>query len=304
MSDNFKLLINPRYWLLWLLIFIAYLSTYLPYRIQLNLGKVLGFLLYLVPSKMKTIIQRNIALCFPELAAHQQTRIIKKNFVNLGAGIAETASAWWASQKKLTGLLNVYGFQHVERELAAERGVILLSQHFTCLELIGRLMAEYCSFHALYQPCKHKLLAYLLDKYRRCSKANYIANRNMRQVIKVLRAKQLVWYAYDVDGGKSSAAVFAPFFTVSAASLITVSKIAKFTNAAVIPTVFYRRDDDTGYDVIFAAALHDFPAQDLIADASRLNSIIETAIRHKVDQYLWLYKRFKTRPPGEPGLYD
>lgn len=304
MSDTLKLLINPRYWLVWLLIFIAYLSTYLPYRITLHLGKALGFLFYFVPSKIKTIIQRNIALCFPELTVQQQTRIIKKNFVNLGAGIAETAFAWWAPHQKLTGLLNVHGFHHVERELAAGRGVILLSQHFTCLELIGRLMAEYCSFNALYQPCKHKLFAYLLDKYRQCSKANYIANSNMRQVIKVLRAKQLVWYAYDVDGGKSTAAVFAPFLTLSASSLITVSKIAKFTNAAVIPTSFYRREDDTGYDVIFAAAVHDFPSQDLIADAARLNRVIETAIRHKVDQYLWLYKRFKTRPHGEKGLYD
>lgn len=297
--SDVKELFHPRYWLIWLCIFILYLLTYLPYKVNLQIGKIIGMLFYFLPSKIKNLTRSNIALCFPELSASQQRSIVKKNFSNLGAAVMETAFAWWANDQKLRGLLSIKGFEHVEQALASGHGVILLSQHFTCLELIGRLMIGACSFNALYKSPKNKFLSYLLLKYR---KKHYIPSTNMRQAINILRNKQLLWYAYDVDGGKSSAAVFAPFFGIPASSLTTISKLARFTDAVVIPTYFRRCDKR--YEIIFSPPLTNFPTQDLVADATRLNNIVANAIRQQADQYLWLYKRFKTRPPGEKSFYD
>lgn len=111
-----------------------------------------------------------------------------------------------------------------------------------------------------------------------------------------------IWYAYDIDAGPKHS-VFAPFFGIPTASLTSASRIAHISGAAVIPISFHRRDSDLGYDVLLSPPLENFPSNDPITDATRLNAIIEEAIRNKPEQYVWQYKRFKTRPQGESRLY-
>jgi KDO2-lipid IV(A) lauroyltransferase len=303
MKQVVKFLIKPQYWLLFGLLLLLALASNLSYARQLKLGRFLGKLLYLLPSRIKKIAAKNIALCWPELDGLKQRKLLKENFANIGMGIMETAMAWWLPESRLLNLLEVTGFDYVTQELARGRGVILLSQHFLCLELIGRLMGQFCSFNALYLHNKNPLIAFLLKKYRSSPQVTYIPNTNLRLVIKALHAKQIVWYAYDVDGGNRGA-VFAPFFGIAASSLTAVSRLAALSNAAVVPAAFYRCPDDSGYRVIFSQALADFPSADLVADAGRLNQIVENVVRQHAAQYLWGYKRFKTRPMGENKLYD
>ena len=124
----------------------------------------------------------------------------------------------------------------------------------------------------------------------------------MRLFIEALRQNQPVWYAYDVDGGKQRS-VFAPFFGIQTATLTAVSRLTQMTGALVVPVHFYRRKDRQGYELHIAPALETFPSNDEIKDATRLNHALETAIREAPEQYIWQYKRFKTRPKGETRIY-
>jgi KDO2-lipid IV(A) lauroyltransferase len=303
MKSTVKFFLNPLYWPIWLIISLLWLITRLPYTVQLQGGRLLGKLLYCLPSKIKKITAINIKLCFPELPAAKQKKMIQQNFENLGIGILETAMAWWLPDHKLQHALHLKGSEHREQALARGKGLILVSPHFTCLEMIGRLIAMKYTFTALYRPHKKKFVAYLLEQFRRKQQVTYIPSHHMRHLTKALQKNQAVWYAYDIDGSKKRS-VFAPFFGIPSSSLTAISRLAKLTGAAVVPIQFYRRDDHSGYEVILSPALEHCPSHSLVDDARRLNQCLENAIRQKPEQYLWQYKRFKTRPAGEKRFYD
>lgn len=303
MTNKLSFALNPLYWPLWLVISLLWLCTRLPYQAQIHLGKKLGALLYRFPSKMKSITEINIKLCFPELRPEEQEKLVKSNFENLGAGFFETAMAWWLPDSYVQRFLNIQGLEHGEAALSAGKGIILLSPHFACLEMIGRLIAMHYAFTAMYRPHKKKFIAYLLERFRQRQQVKYIPSDRMRLLTTALENNEPVWYAYDIDGGKKRS-VFAPFFGIEASSLTAVARLAKLTGAAVIPIQYHRLDNHSGYEIILSPALQDFPSEDTVADATRLNACLEAAIRRKPEQYIWQYKRFKTRPEGEKRFYD
>jgi Kdo2-lipid IVA lauroyltransferase/acyltransferase len=301
--NNLSFYLNPLYWPLWFLIGILWSIARLPYAIQLKLGCWLGRLIYCLPTKVKLITETNIKLCFPELSIQEQRALIKNNFENLGIGLLETGMAWWLPNQKLKPLLHIQGIEHAEKALSKGKGIILLSPHFTCLEMIGRLIAMHYAFTALYRPHKKKFIAFLLERFRGKQQVTYIPYNRMRKLTSALLNNQPVWYAYDVDGGKKRS-VFAPFFGTACSSLTAISRLVKLTGAAVIPIHFFRRDDNSGYEIVLAPALKDFPTEDPVLDATVLNQCLEKAIRQKPEQYIWQYKRFKTRPEREKRFYE
>lgn len=301
MNKNDVNLMSPQYWPAWLILSILWLISRLPMRWQINIGETLGRFLYLFPTKLKKITLKNLELCFPEYSIEKRKRLAKDNFAALGAGAMEAAMAWWLPDSRLSKLLNVHGFEHAEAALAKGKGVILIGPHFTCLEMIGRLMGFYCSFAVMYRPHKKRFVAYLHERFRSKNSVQYIPRHRMRGLLRALNENKIVWYAYDVDGGKKRS-VFAPFFGIPTASLTAISRIIKLSDATVMPISFYRRDKEMSYDVFIAPPLENFPS-DLVEDATRLNVIIEQAIREKPEQYVWQYKRFKTRPEGEKRFY-
>jgi KDO2-lipid IV(A) lauroyltransferase len=303
MKDKISFFINPLYWPVWLIVGLLWLATRLPYKTQLSCGKLLGKLLYCLPGKLKFITEMNIKLCFPELSVEEQSKLIKKNFENLGTGLLETAMAWWLPDNKLEHLLHIKGVEHGEQALAQGKGLILLSPHFACLEMLGRLIAMKYAFTAMYRPHKKKFINFMLESFRSKQRVTYIPRNRMRALTTALQNNEPVWYAYDVDAGKKRS-VFAPFFGIQTASLTAISRLAQLTGAAIVPIQFFRRDDNTGYEIVLSPALSNFPSTDLAADAARLNGCLETAIRRKPEQYIWQYKRFKTRPDGEKRFYD
>jgi len=211
--------------------------------------------------------------------------------------------AWWLPDQKLESLLHIHGLEHGEAALARGKGVILLSPHFACLEMMGRLIAMKYSFTAMYRPHKKQFVNFLLERFRKRQRVNYIPRSRMRTLTTALENNEPVWYAYDVDAGKKRS-VFAPFFGIQTASVTAISRLAEMTGAAIVPIQFHRRDDNKGYEIILSAPLDHFPSDSLVADAGRLNACLETAIRNKPEQYIWQYKRFKTRPDGEKRFYD
>ncbi len=295
-------LVHPRYWPFWFGLGILRLITMLPYRVQLRIGRGIGRLIYLFPSKFKKISETNIKLCFPNLSCEEQKNILKKNFESLGIGIMETGMAWWLSDEKLRATCTVHGLEHVEAAFAKGKGIILLGPHFTCLEMIGRLISLQYSFAVMYQPHKKPFVQFIHERFRKKKSIQYIPRHRMREVLRTLQNNVAIWYAYDVDGGKKRS-VFAPFFGIPTASLTAVSRLVKLSDATVVPISFYRRDHEMGYDIFLGEALQHFPSENLQEDATRLNWSLEQAIRNKPEQYVWQYKRFKTRPDGEPRFY-
>lgn len=226
----------------------------------------------------------------------------KKNYASLGVGLIEAGMAWWLPDKKLQAIYKIHGIEHVDAAYAKGKGIILLGPHFTSLEMIGRLLGMQYSFAVMYRPHKKALVSFIHEKFRKKKSTQYIPRHRMRELLRALSNNTAIWYAYDVDGGKKSS-VFAPFFGVQTASLTSVSRIVKLSDAAVVPISFYRRDNEFGYDIYLSPALENFPSQSLQDDATRLNAVLESAIRYKPEQYVWQYKRFKTRPDGEKRFY-
>lgn len=296
-------LLSPLNWPAWIALGILWLITRLPYRWQLQIGRLIGKIAYRFSSKLKSITAVNIALCFPELSTTQQTALVQKNFESLGIGLIETAMAWWLSDKKLSRCqIKITGLEYAEQAFAKGKGIILLGPHFACLEMIGRLLGSKYAFAVMYRPHKKRLIGYIQDRFRKKYHIKHIARQHMREVLNTLNDNMAIWYAYDIDGGEKRS-VFAPFFGIPTASLTAASRIVKISGASVIPINFYRLDDRCGYEINLSVPLENFPTEDYVADATRLNAILETSIRNKPEQYIWQYKRFKTRPPGENRFY-
>jgi KDO2-lipid IV(A) lauroyltransferase len=295
-------LLSPVFWPAWLLIGVLWLITRLPTRWQLGLGRGLGKILALFPSKLKHISQVNIKLCFPELNPAEQKKLLQKNFVSLGIGLIEAAMAWWLPDSKLQNLFTIHGMEHVEQAFAQGKGILIVGPHFTCLEIIGRILAMQYSFAVIYRPHKKRLVAFLHERFRQKHYLNYIPRHEVRKLLRALQNNTAIWYAYDIDAGPKRS-VFAPFFNIPTASLTSASRLAQLSGAAVIPISFYRRENEFGYEVNLGPQLTNFPSGDNIADATRLNAYLETAIRAHPEQYVWQYKRFKTRPENEERLY-
>ncbi len=295
-------LATPIYWPAWLGLGLLWLITRLPYRFQLGMGKGMGRLLYLFPTKLKHTAKTNITLCLPELTPLEQKALVRKNFESLGIGLIEAAMSWWLPDKKLQQLYKINGLEHVEQAFAKGKGILLLGPHFTCLEMVGRVLSMHYSFAVMYRPHKKPLIAFIHERFRKKHYTHHIPRHRMRDVIRTLQNNIAIWYAYDVDGGEKRS-VFAPFFGVQTASLTAVSRIARLSDTTVVPIGFYRCEGKLGYEIDLHPPLENFPSDDLTEDAIRLNTTLESLIRKKPEQYVWQYKRFKTRPKGEPRIY-
>jgi KDO2-lipid IV(A) lauroyltransferase len=130
-----------------------------------------------------------------------------------------------------------------------------------------------------------------------------IPHEDLRGLLRAFKRGQAVWYAPDQNHGLRNS-VFAPFFGVPACTLAATSRLAALSGAAVVPYFPRRLPGAAGYEIVILPALDDFPGADPVADAARINALLENHIRQAPEQYLWVHRRFKTRPPGESGFYD
>jgi KDO2-lipid IV(A) lauroyltransferase len=295
-------LAHPIYWPAWFGFGLLWSITRLPYRWQLKIGAFFGIILYHLPTKLKRITDVNIQLCFPDFTKAERDALAKKNFASLGIGMIEAAMAWWLPDEKLQSLFKINGYEHVEQAFKRGKGIVLVGPHFTCLEMIGRLLGMKYSFAVMYRPHKKRLVAFIQERFRSKLNVQHIPRHRVRDLLRALENNVAIWYAYDIDAGEKRS-VFAPFFNIPAASLTSVSRIIELSDAAVIPISFRRCADEMLYEIDLSPPLQNFPTDDLVADATRLNQTLEEAIRKSPEQYLWQYKRFKTRPAGEKRFY-
>jgi KDO2-lipid IV(A) lauroyltransferase len=181
--------------------------------------------------------------------------------------------------------------------------VILLGGHYTTLEISGRLLAFHTDgIQPIYKPAHNALYEAVMAGARKRLFDDLLDNSDMRTILRNLKRGKIIWYAPDQDFGRDRS-VFAPFFGVPTATLTTTSRLARLSGAPVLPFSSERLPQGRGYVIRIHAPLPDFPSGDDVADASAVNAVIEAQVRRTPEQYLWVHKRFKTRPLGEPGVY-
>jgi len=279
------------------------LAIHLPFRWQLALGRWIGRLALKLGKRRRYIAARNIELCFPELDAEQQNQLLRRHFESVGISLFEVAQCWWGDAKRLAPLCHIEGLQHLQQAQAEGKGVLLLSAHFTCLEIGGRLLALHHPFAVMYKPQRNPVLENAMRQSRSTHFQLAIEKTDLRTLVRTLKEGKVCWYAPDQDPSYHRA-VFADFFGISTATVPAASRIAAMGNAQVLPFFALRREDDSGYDLSILPALDNFPGADVETDAQRINTLIEQQVRRAPDQYLWMHRRFKTRPPGQPALYE
>jgi KDO2-lipid IV(A) lauroyltransferase len=295
-------LLAPRYWLWWGTVGILWCLTRLPYHWQLAVGQQLGRLAYWLAPRRRQIANINIKRCFPELNSTQQHQLVVKHFESLGMGLLEMLSAWWLPDTKLTPLGHIQGLEYLQAALARGQGVILVSAHFTSLEIGNRFLTRYIALHATYRRHENPLVEYLIKKNRERHAQKTIPREAVREMLRSLKQNKVLWLATDQNFGHKQS-VFADFFNIPAATSTAFSRLAKISGAAVIPCFTQRLETLKGYQVILQSALENFPSGDPQQDASRINQLIEKQIRCAPEQYLWVHRRFKDRPVGEQNFY-
>ncbi|MGI2260735.1 LpxL/LpxP family Kdo(2)-lipid IV(A) lauroyl/palmitoleoyl acyltransferase [Shewanella sp. GXUN23E] len=298
-SQFSRQLCHPRFWLLWLGVGLMRLILLLPMRLQMKLGATIGRLaMKLVKGRVKTA-RRNLELCFPELTAEQQQQLLQRNFEETGKAIFDTLNAWWLSDAQIQARMTIKGREYVEQTIADGHGVILFAVHCLPLEMGARIFGQFQPGVGVYRPHNNPVMEYLQVKGRLRSNKALVPKRDLRQMVRCLRDKEVIWYTADQDFGRSSA-VFIPFFAVKQAATITGgTTLAKLGKAKVLPFFVERNADDNGYTIEVMPPLDNFPGDDEVSDAIRGNAIVEELISRNPAQYMWLHRRFKTRPHQE-----
>jgi len=264
-----------------------------------RLGRVLGFLLWHLLRGRRRIARRNLALCFPERGDSEREVLLRQSIRSVGIGGYEFVRAWWGPAIHEPYVLE--GLEHIEAVRASGRGILLLSGHFMTLELCGRMLCNHFPLAGMYRRHKQPWLETAVKAGRLGYADAMFAREELRAAVKYVKRGGILWYAPDQDmRGKD--AVFAPFFGIPASTITATHQLAKLTGAAVMP-FFHRRAADGGYRLRIGPPLADFPGDDPRVDSARVNALIESMVREAPDEYLWIHKRFKTRPEGEADRY-
>lgn len=295
----------PKYWLTWLGVGILYLISWLPYRLQLAMGRGLGRLFYNFVPKRANIARRNIELCFPEKSADEIEELVRRNMENTGIAFFETGMAWWWPNWRIRRKLHVHGTEHLKAPLAEGKGVLMLLFHFLSLEVHARLHGFVKPAVGLYRPHNNAVMEFLQTRGRGRSNKYMIPRTDVRSMLQALNQGEIAGYLPDQDYGRKRT-VFVPFFEVAETSTTTGTTLfAGNANCVVLPSTCFRRADGSGYDLSFYPQFENFPTGDELADAARVNKMVEFAVQQAPEQYLWVHRRFKTRPnPGDPDLYQ
>lgn len=293
---------TPKYWPAWLGLAVLRLTCLLPYRVQIGLAKALGRLIHRVARERRAITRRNIELCFPELSREERDALALAHFEALGASLAELALGRWASDAKLEAMTRIEGAEHIRAALDAGHGVILLSAHFTSLEISGRVLSKHCPpFDCVYRKHKNEFVTELLRSTRERSARATIDKNDIRSMVRSLREGAPVWYAPDQSYSRKQSALL-PFFGVPSMTNTATGTVARLGNAVAIP-FFPRRLPQGGYVLTILPPIEGLPSDDPIADTRKYLAVLEQQIRLAPEQYYWVHRRFKNRPEPLPDVY-
>jgi KDO2-lipid IV(A) lauroyltransferase len=279
---------------------------WLPMGLQSALGRAVGALLLRLGRGRRRIARRNLELVFPQMAPAGREALLREHFAWLGRSLLERGLLWYASPARLKRLIHVEG--DVTLAERSERPVMWLVPHFMALDVAGVATQLYQTKQvgSIYQAQSNAVFDAAMRRGRLRYGNARVFERHGTGVLPLIRAIRKEGVAFfnlpDMDFGRKETA-FAPFFGIPASTLLAPSKMAKSLDMVVQPVVAEMLPGGGGWRVRFLDPWNDWPTDDPAADAATMNAWIESEIRRLPAQYLWVHRRFKTRPEGEPKLY-
>ena len=277
------------------------IGVFIPFNFQVLIGKTIGKLLYPFMHRLRSTAYSNISHCFPDKKQNQVNLLVKRHFEAIGVSFFETANAYYGSDKKIRKLLTITNENFFQDALKEEGGIILLCSHFMPLMLGSRALLINHTIANIYRPQNNKLFDRIMVRGYKKNGAVMIKSTDTRSIIKAINNSLPIWYAPDQDLGKNNS-VFAPFFGIQTATASATARLAKNNTTRVIPYSFIRTKK--GYTMSFEKPIANYPSNDPIQDATIVNQILEKQIIKSPEQYLWIHRRFKTRPNDEKNFYE
>ena len=282
---------------------IVWLLHLLPLAALAPLGRAVGLLLYPLARERRTVTLINLRLCFPEWSEAERKRVARRHFQSVARAFLEHGILWWSSKERLQKLVRVEGLEHWQA--VAGKPVIWLAPHFVGLDMGGtRIITEWKGV-SVYSKQKNPVFDRVLlhGRTRFVTPVLFSRQDGIRPVVKAIRTGLPLYYLPDMDFGPRDA-LFVPFFSKPAATITGLTRMARLARAVVVPAVTRQLPGGEGYELRFYPAWENYPTDDIEADTRRMNAFIEERVREMPEQYYWLHKRFKTRPPGEASPYD
>ncbi len=295
---------RPKYWLSWMVLGMFRLFGLLPQWAVWYGGAVLGELAFHVHRT--PTIKTNLALCFPQLSSSERRTLRRRYYHYVGRSFLGLGTAWHASKKRMQRLVRIKGKEHLLAAQAETKCILFLAPHFLPLEMGGIYISfELGNFVGFYRKPRNHLYHHALRYYMSRFGGSVVERYdNLKPLLRAMREGKCIYYLPDQDPDRpEDNFVFADFFGVPTATYTAFARLAKQGNTRVVPVFTRLLPKSEGYEIEYLPALENFPSGDDVADATRVNQIIEQAVRKTPEQYLWSYRRFKTRPNGAPSPY-
>jgi KDO2-lipid IV(A) lauroyltransferase len=271
-------------------------------RVSGILGLTLAALLWLFAKRRKHVMQTNLALCFPEKSAQERALLAKRHLRLYLQTFFDRAWLWQADEVFIRQQVQLEGLD-ILQQCQQQGPVILLAPHFLGLDAGWTRLSLETSMVTMYSNQKSQMLNDLIRTGRQRFGLQSLMSRQegIKPVIRQLKAGKPLYYLPDMDFGAKDA-VFVPFFGVLAATVTAVARIARLLGAQVLPCPTFVTSN--GYRTVIMSPLANFPGDDDVLATTAINQMIESLVLDHPPEYLWLHKRFKTRPPGQSVMYD
>jgi len=301
---TFKLgMLHPKYLGTWLILALVRLLVYLPRPVAAAVGAGIGDLFYKLNKKRRRVTQINLEMCFPEMSAEARYRLARDHYRVYGQTFVDMGLIWWASERFIDRYIRFKGLEYYRQAREAGKQVILLTGHFVAIDIGGPVISRHYKQFGLINTIDNELLDWILGRGRiRFGSRMLLRDRGMRQVVQHIKDGYGFSYVPDEDFGPERS-VFVPFLGTEAPTLTSVGKLARMTDAAVLPCFVWRVSTKEGYLVDIRPPLENFPTGEDMQDAVRVRQVLADAVREYPEQYMWTFKFFRSRPDGSPPPY-
>ena len=284
----------------YILVALLWLLHWLPLPVLRLLGRGLGKLLFALGRERRHVAKTNLRLCFPDKSEAEIDQLARRHFEAFACAVLDRTLGWWAPRSRLERLIRITGKEYLNDPEG--RPIVLLSPHFVGLDAGATRISMYIEGCSVFSKQKNPVLNKLLyDGRMRFNEAILLSRQDgMRKIVKAMKEGHQFYYLPDMDFGPKES-IFVPFFGVQAATIPALSRIVRLTKALVVPCITRQVPD--GYELEVMPPWENFPGESVEADTEAMNRFIESQVLRMPEQYFWLHKRFKTRPPGEQRFY-
>ena len=289
--------LKPKNWIILVILCFARLILLLPFRLVLLIGYFIGLLLFWIPSKRSNIAKKNIELCFPDLSESGQNTLLKQHFISLGIGFIEVGMVRWKSNSSLKNIVKIEGLEYLSEALKKDKGIVLMSAHFTLLEisaLIGRqgFVEGLPPMVGMYRLGSNPFINRFFRNARLKSVESLITKFEVKDMIRALKAKKIVWYASDQSfSGKNSIDI--NFFGQNAQTNSAICRFVDITDCIVLPYFPKRLPDGEGYELTIYPEIKPKESKNPKEYLEQLYQVLEGHIMSHPEQYYWVHRRFK-----------